>query len=231
MEKNMTQDWSSITMQALGDAWSQALLFVPTLLISIIVFIAGWIFSIWFGKLVAGILKRLKFDSIFEKTGWKDALASADVKVEPSGFVGAICKWILVVVFLMIVMDIMRWTAFAGILASIVAWTPKLIVSIVILVVAIVAADIIEKLVKVSTKKMGVNFVNFLGMVVKGGIYVFSGLAVLSQLGVAPEIVNALILGFVGTLTLALGLSFGLGGRDAAAKLIEQAKKKISDEE
>jgi hypothetical protein len=36
-------------------------------------------------------------------------------------------------------------------------------------------------------------------------------------------------MGFVGTLTIALGLSFGLGGKDAAAKLIEEAKRKISD--
>jgi len=68
-----------------------------------------------------------------------------------------------------------------------------------------------------------------LGTIVKGGIYIFAGLAVLSQLGVAPEIVNALVMGFVGTLTIALGLSFGLGGKDAAAKLIEEAKRKISD--
>lgn len=227
----MAQSFSSITAQALHSAWSEILSFIPSLLISITIFIIGWIISIWLGKLVSGLLKRLKFDSIFEKTGWKDALANAEIKVSPSSFIGSICKWILVVIFLIIVTDIMQWKAFSGILESIIAWTPKLIVSIIILVVAIVSADIIEKLVKVSTKKMGVNFVNLLGTIVKGGIYVFAILAALSQLGVVPEIVNALILGFVGTLTLALGLSFGLGGKDAAAKIIEQARKKITDED
>jgi hypothetical protein len=225
----MTQDWSQITTQALYDAWESVLLFLPNLIGAIIIFIIGWIIAIWIGKLVSSILNTLKFNSIFERTGWKDALANADIKVEPSGFVGAIFKWILVFVFLMIATDIVGWTAFAEILSSIVAWTPSLIVSIIILVVAIVIADVIEKIVKVSAKKMGVNFVNLLGTIVKGGIYIFAGLAVLSQLGVAPEIVNALVMGFVGTLTIALGLSFGLGGKDAAAKLIEEAKRKISD--
>ena len=227
----MIQDWSLITMQALQGAWEEMLLFLPNLIAAIIIFILGWFIAIWIGKLIAQILNKLKFDSVFEKTGWREALSNADVKVNPSSFIGAICKWILVVVFLMIVTDIMGWVAFAGLLAKIIAWMPNLLVAIIILVVAIIIADIVEKLVKVSTKKMGISSVNFLGSVVKGALYVFAGLAVLLQLGVTPEIVKVLIMGFVGTLTLALGLSFGLGGKDAAARLIEDMKKRVSDKE
>jgi hypothetical protein len=96
----MTQDWSQITTQALYDAWESVLLFLPNLIGAIIIFIIGWIIAIWIGKLVSSILNKLKFNSIFERTGWKDALANADIKVEPSGFIGAIFKWILVFVFL-----------------------------------------------------------------------------------------------------------------------------------
>jgi len=231
MEKHMIQDWSLITMQALQGAWEEMLLFLPNLIAAIIIFILGWFIAIWIGKLIAQILNKVKFDSVFEKTGWREALSNADVKVNPSSFIGAICKWILVVVFLMIVTDIMGWVAFAGLLAKIIAWMPNLLVAIIILVVAIIIADIVEKLVKVSTKKMGISSVNFLGSVVKGALYVFAGLAVLLQLGVTPEIVKVLIMGFVGTLTLALGLSFGLGGKDAAARIIEDVRKRVSDKE
>lgn len=231
MEKHMIQDWSLITMQALQGAWEEMLLFLPNLIAAIIIFILGWFIAIWIGKLIAQILNKLKFDSVFEKTGWREALSNADVKVNPSSFIGAICKWILVVVFLMIVTDIMGWVAFAGLLAKIIAWMPNLLVAIIILVVAIIIADIVEKLVKVSTKKMGISSVNFLGSIVKGALYVFAGLAVLLQLGVTPEIVKVLVMGFVGTLTLALGLSFGLGGKDAAARIIEEVRKRVSDKE
>jgi hypothetical protein len=231
VEKYMIQDWSLITMQALQGAWEEILLFLPNLLAAIVIFVLGWFIAIWIGKLIAQVLNKLKFDSVFEKTGWKEALSNADVKVEPSSFVGAICKWILVVVFLMIVTDIMGWVAFAGLLAQIIAWMPNLLVAIIILVVAIIIADIIEKLVKVSTKKMGVSSVNFLGSLVKWSIYIFAGLAVLLQLGITPKIVEVLTMGLVGTITLALGLSFGLGGKEAAGRIIEDARKKISDKE
>lgn len=227
----MIQDWSLITVQALQGAWEEILMFLPNLLAAVIIFVLGWFIAIWIGKLIAGVLNKLQFDALFEKTGWKEALNSAEVKVEPSAFVGAISKWILVIVFLMIVTDIMGWVAFAGILSGIIAWMPNLLVAIIIMVVAIIIADIVEKLVKVSTKKMGVSFVNFLGTMVKWAIYVFAALAVLLQLGVTPKIVEVLIMGFVGTFTLAIGLSFGLGGKEAAARLIEEARRKMSDKD
>jgi len=231
MEKHMIQDWSLITMQALQGAWEEILMFLPNLLAAIVIFVIGWFVAMWIGKLIAGILNKLQFDALFEKTGWKEALSNADLKVEPSAFIGAVSKWILVIVFLMIVTDIMGWVAFAGLLAAIVAWMPNLVVAIIIMVVAIIIADIVEKLVKVPTKKMGVSSVNFMGTMVKWAIYTFAALAVLLQLGVTPKIVEVLIMGFVGTLTLALGLSFGLGGKEAAARMIEEARRKMSDKD
>jgi len=218
-------------MQALQGAWEEILMFLPNLLAAIVIFVIGWFVAMWIGKLIAGILNKLQFDALFEKTGWKEALSNADLKVEPSAFIGAVSKWILVIVFLMIVTDIMGWVAFAGLLAAIVAWMPNLVVAIIIMVVAIIIADIVEKLVKVPTKKMGVSSVNFMGTMVKWAIYTFAALAVLLQLGVTPKIVEVLIMGFVGTLTLALGLSFGLGGKEAAARMIEEARRKMSDKD
>ena len=231
LEKYMIENWSLITTQSLQTAWENMILFLPNLLAAIVIFIIGWFVAIWIGKLIAGVLNGIKFDALFDKTGWKDALQNAELKVSPSGFIGAIVKWILVVVALMISTDILGWTAFADLLNKVISWVPNLLIAVIILVVAIIIADIIEKLVKVSAKKMGIGFVNLLGALVKWSVYIFAGLAALVQLGITPDIVKILMMGFVGTLTLALGLSFGLGGKDAAGRMIEDAKRKISDKE
>jgi hypothetical protein len=225
----MIQDWATITLEALQKAWQGFLFFLPKLIGAILVFFVGWFIALAIGKLVTEILKRIKLDRLFERTGWKEALEKAEIKVSISEFIGRIFKWILVIVFLSATVEILGLSQFAEFLRGIVLWLPNLIVAVAIFVVAVIVADILEKIIKASVKKMEVGYVGFFGGLVKWAIYVFAGLAILYQLGVAKEIVNALVFGVIATLSLALGLSFGLGGKDAAAQLIEEIKKKISE--
>jgi hypothetical protein len=225
----MVQNWATITLEALQGAWQGFLLFLPRLIGAFIVFIAGWLIALLIGKLITEILKKLKLDRFFERTGWKEALEKAEIKVTASQFIGEIFKWILVIVFLLAAVEILGLTQFAEFLKRIVLWLPNLIVAVAIFVVAIIVADILEKIIRASVKKMELGYGGFFGTLVKGAIYVFAVLAILLQLGVTPQIVNALIFGLIGTISLALGLAFGLGGKDAAAKFIEEIRKKLSE--
>jgi hypothetical protein len=225
----MIKNWSVITLEALQSAWQGFLLFLPKLIGAIIVFLVGWFVSVGIGKLIAEILKRLKLDRFFERTGWKEALEKAELKVSVSEFIGAIFKWILVIVFLLASVEILGLVQFAEFLRRIVWWLPNLVVAVAIFVVASIVAEILEKIIKASAKRMEISYVGFLGTLVKWAIYIFAGLAILLQLGVTPTIINALVFGLIGTFSLALGLAFGLGGKEAAAKLIEDLKRKISE--
>jgi small-conductance mechanosensitive channel len=57
---------------------------------------------------------------------------------------------------------------------------------------------------------------NFLGSVTKWAIWIFAALAALFQLGIGATFIQTLFTGVIVALALAIGLSFGLGGRDAA---------------
>lgn len=226
---SMIQNWSVVTLEALQVAWQGFLLFLPKLLGAVIVFLVGWFISIGIGKLITEILKKLKVDRIFERTDWKEALERAELKITVSEFIGSVFKWIFVIIFLLASVEILGMIQFAEFLKKIVWWLPNLVVAVAIFIVAVIVAEILEKIIKASVKKMEVSYVGFLGTLVKWAIYVFAGLAILLQLGVTPTIINALIFGLIGTTSLAMGLAFGLGGKEAAAKLIEDLKKKISE--
>ena len=223
----MIQDWLLITTQGLQTSWESILLFLPKLVGAIVVFVIGWFIAIWVGKIVSAILDKIKFNELFSRTGWKAAFEKAEITISASDFIGAIVKWVFVVVALMIAADILEWVGFSTLLNQIILWVPNLIVAIAILVVAIIIADILEKMVKASTQKMGVSFVNYLGSVIRWAVYIFAILAALMQLGVAPAIVNTLVVGFVAMIALAFGLSFGLGGKDMAARLLDEWKHKM----
>ncbi len=225
----VVQDWSIITLEALQSAWKGFLMFLPRLIGAIVVLIIGWFLAVGLGKLIAEILKQLRFNRIFERVGWKEALQKAELKVNPSEFIGAIIKWILVIVFLLASVEILGFVHFADFLKRVVTWLPNLIVASAIFVVTVIITDILEKIMKASVKKMGVGYAGFLGMTIRWAIYIFAALAILFQLGVTPTIIDTLIKGFVGMITLSFGLAFGLGGKDAAAKFILDIKEKISE--
>ena len=225
----MIEEWYQTTYDSLLGLWKGFLSFIPSLLAAIIVFVIGWFIAEVIGKIVARILKVLKLNQIFDRANWKEALEAAEIKVNISEFIGGICKWVLVIVFLSVSVEILGLGQFASLLNRLISWLPNLIVAVAIFVVAVIVADILNRLIRASVKKIGVKYGGFLSALVRWSIYIFAGLAILLQLGVTPAIIQTIIVGFVGMIALALGLSFGLGGKDAAAKLIEDFKKKISE--
>jgi len=210
--------------------WTNFWNFIFSLFWAIIVFIIGWFLAEIIGKIVARFLKVLKLDKIFERTNWKEALEAAEIKTTISDFIGAILKWIFVIITLAVSVSILGpEEKFTALLNDLVKWLPNVVIAVAIFVVAIIIADILNRVIRASVKKIGVKYAEILGTIVRWAIYIFAFLAILSQLKVASAIIETLVMGFVGMIALALGLSFGLGGKDAAAKLIEDFKKKISE--
>lgn len=222
--------WLEVTLSSLQRGLESIILFLPKLIGALIVFFVGLLISNLIGNWVSRILKSLRVDRAFERTGWKDALERSGIKISISSFLGSVVlKWILVLLFLMAAIETLGFVQFSIFLGKIVAWLPNLVVSIGIFIAAVVVAEILEKLIKATAKKMGVSLAGVLASIVKGSIYIFSGFAILLQLGVAQEIVKAVVYGIVFTVSLALGLAFGLGGKETAARWLEELEKKISE--
>jgi hypothetical protein len=106
-------------------------------------------------------------------------------------------------------------------LLQIVNYLPNVFVAGFILVITSVLASFTEKVIDGSVRSVGIK-AGFAGTVAKYAI-VFTGvLAALSQLNIVDVFANTLFIGIVAAVSLAFGLAFGLGGRDAAARAIEK---------
>jgi len=221
-------DWYDVTIQALQNLWQGFLSFIPVLIGAIIVFVIGWFISVGIGKLVTEVLKRLQFNQLFERGGWKGALEKAEIKVDASGFIGAIVKWILVIVFLLAAVEILGLTQFAGFLKDVLVYLPNVIVAALIFVVTVILVDIVEKVVRASVESIKVGYGQMVSMVIKWSLWFFAILAILYQLGVARPFMETLFQGLVAMLVISLGLAFGLGGKDVAAQILQDIKRKIS---
>jgi len=225
----MVFDWYSVTFQALQNLWQGFLNFIPTLIGAILVFIVGWFIAIAIGKLVAEILKRIKFDRLFEKGAWKAALEKAELKISASEFIGAIFKWVLIIVFLQVAVGILGWMQFAVLLGKVIGYLPNVIVAALIFVVAVVVADIVEKVVVAAAEGAKFAYTHLAGAIVKWSIWIFAILAILRQLIIVPELVEVLFKALVYGIVAMLVISFGLGGKEVATEILQNLKKKLTE--
>lgn len=59
-------------------------------------------------------------------------------------------------------------------------------------------------------------------LIAKIAVWIFTIVIAVNQLGIAVTLISTLFMGFVGAISLALGLAFGLGGKDTAAKIVRK---------
>lgn len=219
--------WYEVTLQSLQGLWQGFLAFLPAAVGALIVFVVGWLIAVAIGAVVSDVLKRLRFNDLFEKGGWKRALDRADLKVDPSGFIGGVIKWVLVIVFLMASVEILGLTQFATFLQNVLGYLPNVVVASLIFVAAVIISDILEKILRTAVEGTQVGYGNIVSMIVRWSIWIFALIAILLQLRVAPFLLQTLLTGVVALLVLAGGIALGLGGKDVAADVLQDLRRKF----
>jgi len=142
-------------------------------------------------------------------------------------FLGMLVKWFFILVFLVAALEVLGLTQVTMFLTAVVlGYLPRVIVAVLILLVAAVIAEAAQRLVAGSARAANMRSANFLGSIARWAIWIFAILAALDQLGVTP-FVQTLFTGVVVALALAFGLSFGLGGQQAASRFIDKMQSEI----
>lgn len=224
-------EWYDVTINELLGLWQGLIKFIPRLVGAIIIFLVGWVVSVALGKLVAEILRRIQFNKIFEKGTWKTALEKAEIKVDASGFIGAICKWVLLIVFLAAAIEILGFVKFADFMTEVLAYLPNVIVAAFIFVVAVIIADILEKIVRAAIEGAKMKGGEMAGKIVKWAILVFGILTALQQLEIeaADWILGVVKIAFIGIVAM-FAIAFGLGGKEVAAGILQDLRRKLKGE-
>lgn len=216
------QNWGDALTSSLLSVWYGVVTFVPNLLLAIIVFAIGWVLAALIEKLVESIFKSLKVDAALRSAGLEDVVKRAGHNLNSGMFVGALVKWFVIIVFLMAAFDTLGLTQVTSFLRDVVNYLPQVIIAVLILMVAIVVANVMQKLVVASSRAAHISSADLLGRITKWAIWIFALLTALFNLGVAPALIQTVITAVFAGAALAIGLSFGLGGKDMAQRMIEK---------
>jgi hypothetical protein len=195
-------------------------LLLPALLGAIILLVIGWFLSGFVARLVGSLLKRIGFETMAQRTGVTGFITMTGAHdTSASSIVAELVKWLIRLIFIEMAAEALHITAVTTLINSIVLFIPSLIVALVVVMIGFLIASFVGNIVRGSAAEMGFGNPNLLAGAARAAIIGLAVLMALSQVGIAPTLVDALFIAFVGSIALALGLAFGLGGREVAGQL------------
>src|SRR3989338_3517178 len=222
--------WSDVLNQSFTGLFYGLVAFIPNLVVAIVIFIVGWIIGAGLGRIVMQVVNSLRIDQALRSAGVDRVLSRAGFELSSGKFLGRLVEWFFIVVFLVAALDVLHLQAVNFFLRDVVlGYLPQVIVAVLILLVAAVVAQASERVVAGSAKAAQLHAAGFLGKVARYAIWIFAILAALYQLQVATAFVQTLFMGIVIAVSLAVGLAFGLGGQQAAARYLEHLRGSIKD--
>ncbi|MDE1975589.1 MAG: hypothetical protein KGI49_03745 [Patescibacteria group bacterium] len=223
----LIQSWGDVFTQSLQSVWYGVAAIVPGLVVAIIIFAIGWVLAVLVEKLVESIFKALKIDAALKSAGLEDVVKRAGYNLNSGIFVGALCKWFVIVVFLMASFDILGLNQVNVFLQQVVDYIPQVIIAALIVLIAAVVANTMQKVVVASAKAGHLHVAELAGRVTKWAIWIFAILTALYSLGVAPGIIQTVLTAIFAGGALAFGLAFGLGGKEEASKVIAEVSRAV----
>jgi hypothetical protein len=220
------QTWGDVIIASLQQVWASVANFVPFLLGALLVFIIGWIIAVALGKLVEQVVRALRVDSLLAKLEFEKTLERGGWRLNSGAFVGGLVRWFLIIVFLLASVNILGLSQVSDFLTQVLLYLPNVVVAALILIIAALVAEAVERLARGSVEAAGFRG-SLIGVVARWAIWLFAFVAAPQQLGVATALLQTVVTGLVAALAIAVGLSFGLGGKDAAAGFIERVRGEL----
>ncbi|WP_214797377.1 mechanosensitive ion channel [Exiguobacterium sp. s5] len=206
---------------------NDVLAMIPNIIVAIVLILAGVFLAKWLKGVVVSLLENLGVNSLASKMGLGGRSSSSTSIAQ---VIGTIVQIIIILLFVSEALQVANLDFMASLATAIFAYLPMVIAAIVILAVGFWLANMAERLVG-SVLVDGAGQPSVLRHVAKYAILGIAFFMAISQLGIAPMIVNTAFLLILGAVALAFGLAFGLGGRETAARYLKKAEKRIDETE
>ena len=221
-------EWENLIVEPIRQMLTRIMDYLPVLLGALIILIVGWIVAKAIRRAVDWLLEAARFDAMADKTGISEVLRKGDLKITASKIVSGLVYWLIMIMVLVMTVDALGLPKASDVLASLFAYVPKVIAALLVLVVAMFLASFVSGIVRTAAGNANLPKPELIAGISRWAIIIFAVTIAMEQLGIAPLLVGTAFNIILGGVVLALALAFGLGGKDAAARYLEELKQKRS---
>jgi len=197
------------------------------LLIGSLSLLAGILVGKFFERLTLKFLEKIRFGSLLKRTGFEEAMERSVGKVRVDNFLAQIVKWFFIILALMAFFDALKLERVSNFFLSIINYYPNIFISILIFLISLFILDFSKKVFVGTLEKEKISFSPLVGKSFSLFIWTVTILAILYQLKIVPQIISGIFFAFLAIVALSLGIAFGLGGKDIAAKFLKDLEEKF----
>lgn len=205
------------------ESFYAAAAFLPNFLAGLIILLIGIIVGSIVKRVVISLFETLRLESYLHRYG----IPEGKKEYSWANIFSEIARWFVIVMFLIPTADVWNLPQITTVLNTFLLYLPNVFVAAIIGVVGFAFANLASDIVMGSTRGISPDVANLMGSITRWAITIFVVLAVLTQLGVAADLIRILFTGFVAMVALAGGIAFGLGGQDTARAVLESLRRKL----
>ena len=216
------RDTSEAIVYSLYQALMRFVSFLPALVGALIILIVGWLIAGLLAKLIERGLKAVGLERAVAHSGIGNFVQQSGTQMTVSGIIATLVKYFIFLIFVQAAANVIGIPQLTEIINRIILFIPNVIVAMAIIVIGSVIAKFLSGLVRSSVSELGVGNPNLLATLTNYIVIGFAVIAAIDQLGIAATLVNTLLVGLIGSVALAIGLAFGLGGREVAAQITQK---------
>jgi hypothetical protein len=226
----MNDVWGEAMVEAFRDMMKRVGLVLPKLLALLSFILLGVIVGLAIKAVLQRLLKAVRLDVLSEKWGLQAALAKAGFKQPLSQVVGRLAFWTVFVLFVLMGVDALDLPGTAGLMGKILGFLPSVVAAGLLLLVGVLLGNFFAEATLIATVNAQIQEARFIANLVRWGIFLLTAAMVLTQLGIAKEIVVAAFSILFGGVVLAASIAVGLGGRNIARDMLERRWRKDKED-
>ncbi|MGB9978982.1 mechanosensitive ion channel family protein [Methanobacterium sp.] len=211
----------------LTNALNMIITYIPAVIGAIIILIIGWIIGRVAGGVVSKLLQKTGADDAIAKTGVGETLKGTGMSI--TGLVSTLVKWFFYLIFILAAVSVLNIPVFTNFVNEVVLYIPNLIAGALVLIVGLLAINFLMNWFEGMMEAENIAFASIISMALKALFSIVVIVIALDQLKISTGIIYTFLVplawGFGIGLAIAMGIAFGVGGKDVVADYLRKAAK------
>ncbi len=206
-------------LEPLFGQWDLLVAFLPKVLAALIVLAIGLLIGVLLAFVARSILRKLGIDKLSRHAGVDALMHEGGLKSTPSQLIGKMVFWLVFFATLMPATELLGVKELTRLTESFVVFLPKIIAAIIIVVFGFVIANFLRHTV-VGSSSLGLTSTKTIGGMVYGLTVAITIVVALGQMGMDTQLLYTVLITIIASMSFAIALAVGLGGREMAHNLV-----------